>query len=162
MAAITSTSPSGGLQMHVEPASLAKLLSRFKTLEAETNASVASALNEGARIVETEAKKLVRVKTGRTKSAIHTINATPEKLEAKVIADTSYAGILEKGSPPHVIVPVNAMALHFVVDDEDVFTMEVQHPGTPAYPFMEPALQEHKEDIKASIMLALQMELMKL
>ena len=149
--------------MHVEPASLAKVLGRFKTISAETNVSVAAALNTGAHIVEGAAKGKVRVKTGRLKGSIHVINATPEKLEAQVIADTDYAAAIELGTPPHVIVPVSGQVLHFTVQSgDDVFAMSVQHPGSQPYPFMEPALKEHEEDIKASVMLALQMELMKI
>lgn len=161
MAAATPTS-SGGLSMHVEEASLAKVLARFKTISAETNTSLAAALNTGAHIVESSAKSKVRVKTGRLKDSIHTVDATPEKLEAQVIADTDYANIIESGSAPHTIVPSGAAVLHFQVSGEDIFATSVEHPGTQPYPFMAPALSEHTEDIKASVMLALQMELMKL
>jgi hypothetical protein len=162
MATPTTTS-TGSVKMHVEPASLAKVLGRFKTISTETNVTLAKALNTGAHIVEGAAKTKVRVKTGRLKGSIHVINATPEHLVAQVIADTDYATIIEKGSAPHTIVPTNAAILHFVVQSgEDVFAQSVQHPGTAASPFMEPALTEHTEDIKASIMLALKMEMMKL
>jgi HK97 gp10 family phage protein len=163
MASTTPTS-SGGLSMHVEDASLARVLARFKTMSAETNSSLAAALNTGAHIVESSAKSKVRVKTGRLKDSIHTVDATPEKLEAQVIADTSYAAAIEKGTVPHAIVATSGVALSFTWEayGEDVAFKSVQHPGSKAYPFMAPALSEHTEDIKASIMLALQMELMKL
>ena len=160
--ASTSSSSSGSLSMHVEDASLARVLGRFKTMSDETNTSLAAAINTGAHIVESSAKSKVRVKTGRLKDSIHTIDATPEKLEAQVIADTDYATIIEKGSAPHTIVPSGAAVLHFQVGGDDIFATSVSHPGTAAYPFMAPALSEHTEDIKASIMLALQMELMKI
>jgi very-short-patch-repair endonuclease len=77
-----------------------------------------------------------------------------------ILVSNSY---VEKGTQPHVIVPVSGQVLHFTVQSGDeVFAQSVQSPGSQAYPFMEPALTEHTEDIKASILLALQMEMMKL
>ena len=68
---------------------------------------------------------------------------------------------IEKSAKPHVIVPVNGLALHFELDGDDVFATSVQHPGNPAFPFLEPALTEHQEDLVSSMGLAIQMALMK-
>jgi very-short-patch-repair endonuclease len=76
-----------------------------------------------------------------------------------ILVSNSY---IEKGTGPHVIVPTNAAVLHFQLSGDDVWAASVQHPGSAAAPFMEPALDENTEDIKASVMLALQMELLKL
>lgn len=41
--------------------------------------------------------------------------------------------LLEVGTSPHTIRPVNASALRFEVNGEEVFAKEVNHPGTIAY-----------------------------
>lgn len=153
---------SGGVSMHMEPGSLNRFLGSLGQLDAETNTTLATVINTNAHKVEGFAKSLVKVKSGRLKGSIHVIDATPDHLEAKILADTDYAWDIEKGTQPHVRVPVNALALHFVIDGEDVFSMSVDHPGNPPMPFMEPALKEHDEDLKANIMLALKLEFEKL
>ena len=153
---------SGAVSMQVEPNSLNLFLGRLRQLDAETNTTLSTVINTAAHEVEGFAKSVVKVKTGRLEGSIHVIEETPDNLTAQIIADTDYAWDIEKGTTPHVIVPVNALALHFVIDGEDVFAMSVNHPGNPPMPFMEPALKEHEEDIKASIMLALKLEFEKL
>jgi len=39
---------------------------------------------------------------------------------------------LDQGTQPHLITPVNAKVLRFVVDGRVIYTREVQHPGTEA------------------------------
>jgi hypothetical protein len=162
MASPAQRTSSGGVSMHVEPSSLNRLLGSFGQLDIETNTYLAEIINTNAHRVEGFAKSNVKVKTGRLKGSIHVIDATPDHLEAKIVADTDYAWGIEKGNPPHVIVPVNALALHFEIEGEDVFAMSVDHPGNPPMPFMEPAYKEHEEDLKANIMLALKLEFEKL
>jgi diaminopimelate epimerase len=140
---------------------ISAVVARFGEKISATNPMLVAAINAGLAIVETSAKIKVHVKSGQLKISIHTIPATPGNLEGRVYTSKSYGWYLEKGTKPHLIVPVKALALHFVADDGDVFTKQVQHPGSQAYPFMEPALEENVEDIKASVMLAIQMELMK-
>lgn len=58
----------------------------------------------------------------------------------------SYAKALEDGSPPHVIVPVNAKMLSFIVNGARVFARKVNHPGNRAYRFLKDSLQEKAPD----------------
>jgi hypothetical protein len=160
--ATASKSSSGGMNFTVHVEGADAIIAKLGKISAESRMSLAAAMNIGAKLVETAAKEKVRVKTSRLKGSIHTVDATPESLSAKVVADTVYAAAIEGGAVPHVIVPVNATVLHFVMDDEDVFAQSVNHPGNPPFPFMKPSLDEHEEDVKASIMLALQMEFLKL
>ncbi len=48
----------------------------------------------------------------------------------KVIANASYSADLEYGTKPHVIKPKNKKFLKFQIEDKEVFTKEVHHPGT--------------------------------
>lgn len=51
--------------------------------------------------------------------------------------------LLENGTSPHLIEPVNANVLHFQIGGEDIFTKRVNHPGTTARPHFKPALEKN-------------------
>ena len=50
----------------------------------------------------------------------------------------SLGEILEYGTKPHLITPVNANYLHFNINGKDVFTKLVHHPGTLPQPHWQP------------------------
>ena len=86
--------------------------------------------------------------------------ATTRNLEAKVKAGSpktrdegfDYAIAMEFGTDPHVITPNQAEALRFEdAEGEPVFAARVEHPGTPAQPYLRPALQEHESDLTENI-----------
>lgn len=53
-----------------------------------------------------------------------------------------YGPAVNDGTPPHVIEPVNAKALHWKTPDgEDVFARRVNHPGTPAVHMVEQTVE---------------------
>jgi hypothetical protein len=54
----------------------------------------------------------------------------------------SYAKGLEDGNPPHVIVPVRAKMLSFVVGGTRVFARKVNHPGNRAFHYLRDTLHE--------------------
>lgn len=56
-------------------------------------------------------------------------------------ATADYAVHVEFGTDPHTIQADDAEVLHFVVDGEEVFVQEVDHPGTQAQPYMRPAAE---------------------
>ncbi|MGA3315240.1 MAG: hypothetical protein ABSC64_02235 [Candidatus Korobacteraceae bacterium] len=137
-----------------------EVVARFGAIGAGLKGDLATAINEGALLVETTAKVLVHKKTTNLENHIHTIPATATTLQARVMASTSYAWYVEKGAAPHIIVPNKAKVLAFTWEnqgDADVVTMSVNHPGSPPFPYLEPALTGHADDIQASIMLSLQM-----
>ena len=59
--------------------------------------------------------------------------------------------LLETGTSPHLIVPVDASVLHFKIDGKDVFTKMVYHPGTVAQPHFSKGLQMNKLVYKQKI-----------
>lgn len=58
-----------------------------------------------------------------------------------------YGRILEDGSGPHDIRPVNKKALRFMVNGKAVFATYVRHPGTKAYHFMRDSAREFQPTI---------------
>lgn len=80
------------------------------------------------------------VKEGNTiRTEIYT-NATVSTLSG---ATYNLGYLLENGTSPHLIEPVNSNVLHFVVNGEDVFAKRVNHPGTVAQPHFQPALDKN-------------------
>jgi len=51
-------------------------------------------------------------------------------MEFEIVAGAPYSTILEEGSRPHIIVPVQARALRFEIGGEIIFAKRVMHPGT--------------------------------
>lgn len=59
--------------------------------------------------------------------------------------------LLENGTSPHLIEPVNAKMLHFVIGGQDIFAKRVNHPGTKAQPHFKPALDKNRRTYKENI-----------
>ena len=72
--------------------------------------------------------------------------------------DVKYAAIQEFGgkTSPHVIMPVKAQALSFMMGGKQVFFRKVNHPGSviPERSYMRSSLADMKQDILDTIALA--------
>lgn len=88
--------------------------------------------------VQVEAKKIVPVKTGKLRKSIR---ARVYDNLARIGSSVHYAHHIEAGTKPHVIVPVNAEALHFFIGGKEIFAKRVQHPGFAPIPYLRPALE---------------------
>jgi hypothetical protein len=86
--------------------------------------------------VERDAKRRVPVDTGELRATIH---STHHGLKGRVWVGTDHWAPTEYGSGPHFIRVKNAKVLHNA-ETGDFFGRRVWHPGTPAQPFMRPAL----------------------
>lgn len=54
----------------------------------------------------------------------------------------NYAAAVHNGTRPHIIVPRRGRYLRFQVGGRTVYARRVQHPGTPARPYLATALVE--------------------
>lgn len=75
----------------------------------------------------------------RTGFMSRSIRAQVQKRSATIISPAPYSLFVEKGTRPHVILPVRASVLAFEVGGQMVFAKKVNHPGTKAQPFLMPA-----------------------
>jgi HK97 gp10 family phage protein len=112
------------------------------------------AIDEGVKTtafqIEGTAKRRAPVDTGALRAGIEARRLTIA--EWVVGAKTEYATAVEFGTAPHVIEADQADALAFTGQDgELVFRQRVEHPGTPAQPFLRPALAEHQSDLVENI-----------
>ena len=72
---------------------------------------------------------------------ISTSIVTEATVTAKINGNEYNLGkLLEEGTAPHLIRPVEANVLHFTIDGEDIFTTLVHHPGFEPIPHFGPAL----------------------
>lgn len=124
-------------------------LTRFEELAQETvrvmGTSTVRAIGEGVDAGAAHARHthVHKTRTGRLTS--------PQNLRGRIVSanelgavgeirnDTPYVRFVEYPTRPHVIEAVNAQALRFKIGNRTVFAKRVQHPGTPGFPFMEPA-----------------------
>lgn len=105
-----------------------RLLERYAEVGADAATQLQSALQSAAPLGETG-------ETRRRTSVVVEAGPTPAAPVVTLRADvgTEYASYVEEGTPPHVILPVNASVLRFVVPGVGVvFARVVNHPGTTA------------------------------
>ena len=108
--------------------------------------NVIEAQKETAEIICDDVKRLAPKQTGKYAKSIKvgetSINrnkvATEVYTDATVISskgkEYNLGFLLETGTNPHLIVPVDAKYLHFQIDGKDIFTKMVYHPGMVAQP----------------------------
>ncbi len=76
-----------------------------------------------------EVKSRTPVDTGRLRSSLTlSFEEHDDSMIAK-IESLAYALILEEGASPHTISANKAKALHFFVDNKEIFAKSVRHPG---------------------------------
>lgn len=131
------------MRASVQSAQLRTWLNQFA---AQVGASARESVVETAQEAAQHARRyphLFRPRTGNLQASFGWRPAMGlRRISAKLVADTSrapYAAPLFFGSRPHVIVPVRASALRFVVDGKVVFARRVNHPGNSARPFFDDA-----------------------
>lgn len=94
--------------------------------------------------VKFEARKLVRVRTGRLLTSIDTrVGATVKGPYVAVVAGgkgITYTGYEHDGTAPHIIRARRRKYLRFMIDGQVVFRKQVRHPGTTGTLFLEMAL----------------------
>ena len=122
--------------MAIDLRGVRQLQTRFKAVQ---RAPVNIMRTLGLRAVK-EQKSLAPVRTGNLRRTIHLASATAS--EAVTVASARYAGVVERGSAPHVIVPRRRKALRFKGTGGVVFAKRVNHPGTKPQPFMLPGARK--------------------
>jgi len=101
-------------------------------------------LVQSAVVVERRAKQLCPRRTGRlVRSITHEL---PSETKAVIGTNVEYGPVVELGSRPHLIEPVNAKALWWPKALHPVKV--VHHPGTRPQPYLRPALEASIKDIK--------------
>lgn len=108
-----------------------------KYSEAKIN-GVKRVIVESTVNIQNDAVSLAPEDTGNLKNSIN-FNITNEGMGGEVFASAEYAPDVEFGTAPHKIEAKNSGSLAFKKDGKMVFAKSVNHPGTPAQPFLFPA-----------------------
>lgn len=106
----------------------------------EVDRAAASYLRKVAIEIENDAKRFVPIATGQLRAGIYReVNG----LDARIgVRNVGHWSAVEYGTGPHIIRPVNKRALHWPGAAHPVAV--VNHPGTPAQPFLRPALMRRR------------------
>lgn len=91
--------------------------------------------------------------TGQTSREIYSqpTSSSTESISYNIAAPTPQGEFVEDGTSPHIIVPVNAKALHFFIQGDEVFAKKVHHPGMPARPWFRPILEQWSDYLSAAL-----------
>lgn len=103
--------------------------------DAHLDAALTGVLGHLMQDIAADARATVRVDTGQLKSSI---KWEIDGLVGRVSTDVNYWVHVEYGTAPHIIRPRDKKALYWPGADHPVAF--VNHPGTPAFPFLRPAL----------------------
>lgn len=125
---------------------------RIKDNSAKLNkaikAKIRKLLEEAAALVERSAKEYCHRKTGDlARSITHEIDV--EGKTARIGSNLEYAPMVELGTLPHEILPDTKEALYW--EDAENPYARVQHPGAEEQPFLQPALDDNRDEIERLI-----------
>ena len=114
-------------------------------LSEKSRDNVQKAIKKSAFNIESQAKKnLASNKSVITGHLRRSIATKMGDLEATIhTSNVKYAVIVEKGSKAHVIRPKNKKALYWKGATHPV--KQVNHPGSKAKPYLEPAFESEKD-----------------
>jgi len=163
----------------IETPGLAEFVARVQGLAPGLTEAHRKAMRDSTLLVEAEAKARVHRRTGRLFSSISSeVTGEGDDLTGRVYTDVQYASDLEHGTKAHEIVahgqalmlPISPMAgaVGFSgsifggarlsgaprAGQQVAFFKSVHHPGTKAYPFMKPALEENLSKVEGIFQVA--------
>lgn len=133
---------------------LGRLRRKLRRLPEAATAALKAVIAEEAEFVQYEQLRRVPVNTGNLASAIE-IRISRDGLTATIGVGARtkraarlgwYAHLVEFGTAPHRIRARRGGA-GVLADGETVFGRHANHPGTPARPFVLPALKENQGDV---------------
>ena len=146
---------------------ISKLSQDISKWTGKIDLKVIQAVEDTAKDVYIDIMQLAPENTGKYKESIYIDSTKLEKnkvsvsIKTDMVVSTKSTGkqynlgrLLEEGTVPHLIRPVEASTLHFYIDGEEVFTKLVHHPGTIEQPHFIPALMKNKRNFKRKLKLA--------
>lgn len=134
------------------------LADKIEELEAALEKHLKEAMVSAMRRVEATAKDRVPVDSGTLRASIaHEIRKISSNvLRGHIGSSVNYAADVEFGTDAHTITADSAEALHWTDGGEDVFAKSVSHPGTPAQPYLGPAIEENIDEIEELLIAAIE------
>ena len=144
--------------------SLDDLVKRFEQWQKNIDNNIMDAQRQTAQQIWEDVITYAPVKTGEYIASIDIDGPTKEENEIKTFigsdltveaksTNKSYnlGYLLEHGTMPHDIYPVDSNYLVFEIDGKTIFTKHVFHPGTTAQPHYRLALEKNRKLYKDNI-----------
>jgi HK97 gp10 family phage protein len=135
------------MRLNVKLKGFDQVLNNIQDYQIDTQANVQSVIQDTALKIQANAKLRTPVDSGTLKRSIET-ELAPDGMSAVVGTNVEYAPHVEFGTAPHKITVKDAGVLS---NGKEVFGKEVDHPGTPATPFLFPAFEEEQKDFLANL-----------
>jgi HK97 gp10 family phage protein len=130
------------MRVNVRLQGLERAIRNIQDYEVAKKEDVKNIIKDTTLQIQANAKQRTPVDTGNLKRSI-SVDIAPDELSAKIFTDVEYAATVEFGSAPHMIAVKDSSTLS---DGNSFFGKEVNHPGTPAQPFLFPAYEEEKNE----------------
>lgn len=130
------------MDYQVDVHELTQMGNRYANAKPIIRQELSKGLAKCAIVVQSLARQLVHVKTGRLRASIvpGPVKTSGDGLSVEIGTNVVYAPYVEFGTAAHVILPVTKKALYWQGADHPV--RSVNHPGSKAYPYLKPALQQ--------------------
>lgn len=115
---------------------------RWNTVARRLTTAIGEEMSAAVRAEAPVGKKEIGGHNGQLRDSItyhNKIGARSASVE--IVSNVEYAEFVIKGTPPHVIVPVQASRLHWVQGGNSYYRYRVNHPGTKPNPFPARALR---------------------
>jgi HK97 gp10 family phage protein len=123
---------------------------KLRDVAARLPSAVDSGAQRTAMTIQGTAQANAPVDRGELRQKIETRRI--ELAAYQVISAAPHAQAVEFGTDPHVITPNSADALAFEGQNgELIFRQRVEHPGTPAQPYLRPAVRQHQSELTENI-----------
>lgn len=139
------------ISISITPDSLNKAFADLNKYSGLVKERVKKEVIRTAYAIDSKSKSLVRVDKGRLRQSIHpeftigSLNVSIPNNGAVVGTNVEYASHVEYGTKPHLILPKNRSVLRWYKNGAFLFSKSVRHPGTKAYPFMNPAAESERQ-----------------
>jgi HK97 gp10 family phage protein len=123
-------------------ADISRLSEALRQTAAQSQTTTMDVLVRSADFIKTEMQAKAPVRTGNLRNSIYVKVETDRVTIGPNETSAPYAGYVEFGTKPHVIVPKKpGGVLVFHVGGRKVFTRRVHHPGSRPHPYVMPAFQ---------------------
>lgn len=136
---------------------LGKINDRLIKVQKETANNIMNDAKQLAPVGETGLyRESIKVSDTRvTENSIET-DITTNMIVSSLSGVTYNLGyLLENGTEPHTILPINSDVLVFEKDGETIFAKKVNHPGFKPMPHFIPALEKNKFKYKKDIAMSI-------
>ena len=128
------------MELTIQIPDLPAFLSDVNAANAQAQTLANSAIQNSVNYIQQKARDRAPHKTGALQRSIMAFTEYPE---GRVTVQERYGVYIELGTRAHVILPTAKKALYWKGAMHPV--RKVNHPGTPARPFFQPAVDESRD-----------------